>query len=74
MSITPIAKNYDRLSILATDLSNNQKLFIGLAILMLVLGFVSLIIYSIKKNKKYYVTFIVLHILYLIEVLYLSLS
>ncbi len=72
MSSAPIAKNYDRLSILATDLSNYQKAFIGLAIVMLILGYISLIIYFIKKKDKYFKIFIGLHLLYIIEVLYLS--
>lgn len=74
MISSPIAHNYDRLSVLITDLSSKQKLFILGTILVFIIGIVFLILHLInKKHNKYFWIFLVFNTIFIISVFMMSL-
>ena len=65
LTIGLIYRNYERLSIIKTDLSINQKLFIGLMLVSLISIIISLILfYKDKKSKKLFYPFLISNIIY----------
>ncbi len=65
LTIGLIYRNYERLSIIKTDLSINQKLFIGLMLVSLISIIISLILfYKDKKSKKSFYPFLISNIIY----------
>jgi len=65
LTIGLIYRNYERLSIIRTDLSINQKLFIGLLLISLISIIITLFLFfKDKKSKKLIYPFLISNIIY----------
>ena len=73
LSMGLIGRNFDRLSILISDLSINQILFIGLLIISLISIIVSLIIFlKEKKSKKLFYPFLISDIIFVVGLIIIT--
>lgn len=73
VSIGLIGFNIEKLSILLTDLSLNNKIFIGIIIITTISIIITLILYlREKKTNKLFYPFLISNIIYIIELLFLA--
>ena len=73
VSIGLIGFNIEKLSILLTDLSLNNKIFIGIIIITTISIIITLILYlREKKTNKLFYPFLISNIIYIIELIVLA--